>query len=75
MFLTQVPPYSDIECTNAYCILKDSIHTRIIDILAQKYNFSYTVIDSNHIWGTFENGVWKGCVGHLYNKVFQIHTW
>ena len=72
MFLHQSPPYSDIECSNGYCILTDSINKRVIDVLAEKYNFSYTAIDSDQNWGSFVNGVWKGCVGHLYNKVVEI---
>ncbi len=41
----------------------------MLEVLAQKFNFVYKIIYANQSWGVFENGVWIGSVGYLYNKV------
>jgi len=51
--------------------MKSSVEVKMINLIAEKYNFQYEVVYANQSWGTIENGVWIGSVGFLHNKVFK----
>jgi len=62
-------PYCDLHFGNGKYVMKNSIEVKMIDLIAEEYNFQYEVAYANQSWGAIENGVWVGSVGHLHNKV------
>ncbi|CAG2166371.1 unnamed protein product [Oppiella nova] len=61
-------PYCDLEYKDGKYVLKKSIEMKMIELMAERFNFVYEVVYANQSWGTLQNGVWTGSVGHLYNK-------
>ena len=49
--------------------MKESVESKMIKVLAERFNFKIEIIYANQSWGSFIDGVWTGSVGHLYNKV------
>jgi len=62
-------PHCDLEFSNGKYVMKSTIEVKMINLIAEKYNFRYEVVFANQSWGTIKNGVWVGSVGFLYNKV------
>lgn len=62
-------PYCKVHFKEGRYELEESVEALMLDILAKKFNFRYQVIYANQSWGTIENGVWIGSVGHVFNKV------
>ena len=53
-------------------VMKDSVESKMIKVLAERFNFKIDIIYANQSWGSLVNGYWTGSVGHLHNKVSLI---
>lgn len=62
-------PFCDLDYRDGKYVMKASVEFEMLTILSKKFNFVYDIIYANQSWGTIENGLWVGSVGHLINKV------
>ncbi|XP_054168915.1 glutamate receptor ionotropic, delta-1-like [Oppia nitens] len=66
-------PYCDLGYdSDGKYVMKKSIEFNMIKLMANRFNFTIELVYANQSWGSLQNGVWMGSVGHLYNKTADL---